>query len=159
MTSFVPTRICAFDTSPLLLWLAGRTDPLIIARFKHLRMFEPDDYELLDKLAGKFDSIVTTPHVLTEASNHAHHLKGPLGDALLQTFANFAAGTQEHLLSAAGLAKQREFIQLGITDCALTELNPDVTIITTDFHLAAVLSSKSKPVLNFNNLRQSRLFR
>jgi len=122
-------------------------------------MFQLDDYQLLDRLLERFDKLVTTPHVLTEVSNHAHHLKGPLGVSLLERFAQFSASTLENHRSAVELSRRPEFISLGIADCALTELGTGITVITTDFRLSGILEAKGHPVLNLNKLRQERLFR
>jgi hypothetical protein len=152
------TRVAALDSSPLLLWLAGRTDSLIIARFKHLAMYQLDDCELLDQLVGGFGSLITTPHILTEVSNHARHLKGPLGALMMESFAKFSAECAEHFVAASELSKQSEYRRFGITDCGLASLGSEVTVVTTDFDLAGVLQAQGQPVINFNNFRQARFF-
>jgi len=158
VTERLRSRVAALDSSPLLLWLAGRADPLIIPRFKHLAMFQIDDYELLDRLLLSFESIVTTPHVLTEVSNHAHHLKGSLGESLLNSFSQCSLTTPEIFGSACDSARGEEYLRFGITDCALTALSNDITVITTDFRLSGLLGSQGERVLNFNQYRQARLF-
>ncbi len=121
-------------------------------------MFQKDDFELLDELVLTFHSVVTTPHVLTEVSNHARHMKGPLGESLLKAFAQFSLKTEEHFRAAIGLATRNEFTELGLTDCALADLSSDITVITTDFRLADLRSRSHKPVINFNLYRQARFF-
>jgi hypothetical protein len=121
-------------------------------------MYQLDDYELLDRLVSRFSSLITTPHVLTEVSNHARHLKGPLGLALMDSFARFSSQCEEQFIAASELERQTEYRRFGITDCGLWSLGRDVTVVTTDFDLAGVLEAKGKPVINFNHYRQSRLF-
>lgn len=150
-------RSALLDSSPLLLWLAGKTDSRIITRFKHLAMFQIDDYELLDRLLRDFSAIGTTPHVLTEVSNHAQHLKGPMGEALFKTFRAFTANAQERFVSSPVLSRREEFERFGLTDCALAEAGDEITVITTDFRLTGHLQAHGKHVINLNHLRQSRL--
>jgi predicted nucleic acid-binding protein len=149
--------VAVLDTSPLLLWLAGKADSRIIATFKHLNMFQVADYELLDELLGGFTSVVTTPHVLTEVSNHARHLKGSFGLMLLDELQKFSNQTTEIYRESKILSERYEFRTLGITDCALAELSETVTVVTTDFRLAGYLQSQGKQVINFNHRRQTRL--
>lgn len=150
-------RVALLDSSPLLLWLAGRTEPRIISRFKHLAMFQIDDFELLDKLLQSYLSIATTPHVLTEVSNHAHHLKGSLGVALIQELAEFANKADERFAPSQALSRNEEFQRFGLTDCALSECSRESTVITTDFRLAGYLEARGRYVVNLNHLRQPRL--
>jgi hypothetical protein len=120
-------------------------------------MFQIDDYELLERFLGSYSSLVTTPHVLTEVSNHAHHLKGPLGEGLLSSLALFARESEEVFASSRILSHREEFIRFGLTDCALSDCSNEVTVITSDFRLAGHLEAKGRYVVNFNHLRQSRL--
>lgn len=154
-----PLRSVLLDSSPLLLWLAGRTDPRIISRFKHLAMFQLDDYELLDRVLQGFRFIVTTPHVLTEVSNHAQHLKGPSGEALIEALAEFASSAPERFTLSSSLGRREEFKRFGLTDCDLWDASSEVTLLTTDFRLAGYLEAEGKRVINLNHLRQSRLLR
>ena len=156
MKPLISTRIAALDSSPLLLWLAGRADSLIIARFKHLAMYQLDDYEVLDRLVRQFSALVTTPHILTEVSNHARHLKGSLGTTLMNSFTSFSSDCAERFIAAEELSRQTEYRRFGITDSGLMSLGDAVTVITTDFELAGVLRAKGSPVINFNSYREAR---
>jgi len=120
-------------------------------------MFQIDDYELLDRFLRDFHAIAMTPHVLTEVSNHAQHLKGSLGEALFESFARFSADSTERFTPASVLSRGDEFKHFGMTDWALAEAADEVTIITTDFRLAGYLQTEGKEVVNLNHLRQLRL--
>jgi len=56
------------DTNLLIVLLVGNTSEEFIAKVKPTRTYTVQDYRLLIKLIKSFN-VVTTPHILTEASN------------------------------------------------------------------------------------------
>lgn len=62
------------DTNLLLLYVVGAYSPRWIGRFKHTSAFTEDDFELLGRLMGQFQTVVTTPHVLTDLQRSATFL-------------------------------------------------------------------------------------
>jgi len=57
------------ETNLLLLYLIGRTNQNQISKFKRTQVFTIEDFDLLGRFMGKFKTLITTPHVLTELSN------------------------------------------------------------------------------------------
>lgn len=62
------------DTNLLLLYVVGVYEPHRIERFKRTSTFTTEDFELLKRLLGHFETVATTPPVLTEVSNFLGHL-------------------------------------------------------------------------------------
>jgi len=62
-------RIALLDTNVLLLKMVAETDPSLLRTFKRVQTFEERDIALLDRLLSEFDTLLSTPHVLAEASN------------------------------------------------------------------------------------------
>jgi hypothetical protein len=145
------------DSNLLLLWLAASIDPPLW-KWKRIQMFDVEDALLLNRILARFRSISTTPHVLTEVSNLANQLHGPHRQTLFLQLGAYARSTPEHFSSSSSLSSRPEFVRLGITDCALSEVGPASTVMTADYRLAGHLESSGKSVVNFNLLRQSRLF-
>lgn len=149
-------RVAVLDTNILLLYLASKTQPPMWS-WKRVQEFDADDALLLGRLLGQFEALATTPHVLTEVSNFANQLHGLHRQLILQQLSLYASRNLEHYRASVSLTEHPEFIPLGITDCALCDLDPESTVITTDFRLSARLGVTGKSVVNFNHLRQSRL--
>lgn len=59
------------DANLLLLFFVGLADRTLIARHERTSKFTADDFDLLDKFAGQFRPIVTTPNILTLVVNLA----------------------------------------------------------------------------------------
>lgn len=57
------------DTNLLLLYVVGAHDPERIGRFPRTDTYTEDDFDLLERLLGYFETAVTTPPILTEVSN------------------------------------------------------------------------------------------
>lgn len=57
------------DTNVLLLYLVGSIDPQNVGRFKRTAKYDENDFRILSNLVNLFKTNVTTPHILTEASN------------------------------------------------------------------------------------------
>jgi len=150
------TKEAVLDSNLLLLWLVDGVQPSLW-KWKRIQMFEPEDAVLLRQLLARFSTVSTTPHVLTEASNFANQLSGFQRDVVFRRLGNYASETVERFKNSALLASRPEFVRFGITDCGLSEIGPESTVITMDFRLAGHLHSQGKSVLNFNHLRQSRL--
>ena len=61
------TKGVIVDTN--LLHIVGAQNPDRIDRFSRTDTFTADDFKLLDRLLGYFETAVTTPPILTEVSN------------------------------------------------------------------------------------------
>jgi rRNA-processing protein FCF1 len=147
------------DTNLLLLYVVGAVDRKEIGRFKRTIKFLPEDFDLLLRVMSFFQSVVTTPHILTEVSN----LAGQIGDhAKSGVFAKIAQGVvefREEHVPTSELTAQPSFIRFGLTDTAvLHHARGRFLVLTDDFPLSQYLQHQGVDVVNFNHLRMSTLF-
>ncbi len=145
------------DTNLLILYLVGLATPQRITTFKPIvnQGFSTADFELLRKITLLFKRLVTTPHILTEISNHSDKLKGVDKLRFYALLRSKLVGWKEHYTESAELCQRDEFIKLGLTDTAITDIAPgNFLVITVDFELAGHLQKKKVDVINFNHLRQ-----
>jgi len=147
------------DTNLLLLFVVGAFDRKEIGRFRRTTKFLPEDFDLLVRFMGFFQSVVTTPHILTEVSN----LAGQIGDHVKGgVFAKLAQGVvefQEEHVSTVELTTQPSFVRFGVTDTAvLHHARGRFLVLTDDFPLSQYLQHHGVDVVNFNHLRMSTLF-
>jgi len=143
------------DTNILLLLVVGRTDPDQIIRFKRTRdRFDRDDYDRLLDYMRHFRVTVTTPHILTEASNLLAAFHGTRLHRSREVFARIVRFVTEHIDPASELVARPQFVYLGLTDVGIIRAaTPDTTVLTDDAVLAAALLSLGRNVRNFNQLR------
>ena len=142
------------DTNLLLLYLVGAYDRRLVSRFKRTAdRFEPEDFDTLARLLGQFDVIVTTPYVLTEASNFLGQLSGRVKEECFTLFARSISKMSEKHTLATNLSRSPAFIKFGLTDVSIHEAAKDYLVLTDDFPLAGYLGRQGVDVLNFNNIR------
>ncbi len=147
------------DTNLLLLLLIGSLNPSLIGKNKITASqgFDEKDFNQLRNFAGNFQKLITTPHILTEVSNHAEKIKGADHLKFLQQFTSLIESERmkEHSESSKLLAKTDAFVRFGLTDAAISHLaNKNFLVLTTDRTLPGYLSRKGVGVINFNNVRQ-----
>ena len=67
------------DTNLLLLLLIGSGVPHLLETFKPIQNqgFKKKDFELLARACSFFKTLITTPHILTETSNHSGKVSEP----------------------------------------------------------------------------------
>lgn len=63
------TQKIVLDTNLLMLLVAGLTNPAFIAKHKRTKTFSTDDFKLLQGILRKYQKLLLTSHVLSEASN------------------------------------------------------------------------------------------
>lgn len=145
------------DTNLLVLLVIGAVDEAWIGRHKRSKAFVPSDWQLLLELIDN-KPVLTTPHILTEASNLLR--QGGLTDAahvrLMGALADFIATAREVHVSANDVATESVFMRLGLTDAVIQSLaQPDVHLLTTDFELHGAALRQGQLVTNFNHLRDT----
>ena len=142
------------DANILLLYFIGGFSREQISRFKRTRQFTAGDYDLLVRLLAHFDSVITTPNILTEVNS----LSGQLGEPVkTQYFEQFARGIRtldEQYVASESAARLDEFPKLGLTDSGIMHLaKSKYLVLTDDFKLARFLEGAGIDVLNFNHIR------
>ena len=145
------------DTNLLLLLFIGNALPEILSTFKPIanHRFSEGDYKLLIHFANQFEKWVTTPHILTEISNHCDKLKGPHRTTYCESIAPLIKRFKEETIEAAILCDREQFVDFGLTDTAISEISPgNYLVLTTDFDLLGYLKKRKVDVINFTHLRQ-----
>lgn len=142
------------DTNILLLYFVGLFDSKVIPKFKRTMMFAEEDYFTLLKLLGYFETIVTTPNILTEVSNLSGQLPGHWKLSYFEIFGRGIILLDEHYCSSPDIIEIEEFKQFGLTDVGILHLAKSrYLVITEDFKLSQYLQKKGIDVLNFNHIR------
>src|SRR6266542_1210123 len=130
------------DTNVLLLFIVGSVDPDLVGRFKVTASqgFTEADFDLLQAFIGNFRKVVTTPHILTEVSNHADKLKGKNHANIFQVLIALIEMLEEKSEPAKSLAKSHAFISFGLTDAAIGFLAAKgFLVLTVDLPLVGYL--------------------
>lgn len=142
------------DSNLLLLYYVGAHDRQHVARFRRTRdRFVPEDFDTLKHLLGRFNKVVTTPHVLTEVSNLLGQLSGQIRENCFDLFADSISRMDERCTPGTSLSNSPVFARFSITDAAILDVSGDCLVLTDDFPLANYLRSRNVDVLNFNNIR------
>lgn len=143
------------DTNLLLLFYIGGYDQRQIARFKRTAdRFISVDFDTLAAVLEQFDTVVTTPHILTEVSNLMGQLSGRVRDGCFDLLAQSIPKLHERHTASTDLAGDEAFIKLGITDTSILEAATDhYLVLTDDLPLYSYLGGRGLDVLNFNNIR------
>ena len=142
------------DTNILLLWFVGAANRDRIAKFSRTQDFSAEDYDLLRRILSQFDSIVTTPNILTEVNSLANKLSGNDRDKYFQNFASIVDGLVEVYLESRRIVKLEKFSEYGLTDSGIIDLVANqYLVLTDDLKLASYLQKNAVDVINFNHLR------
>ena len=96
MTAVIPVgnskRTLLLDANVMLLLCVGLWDRSRISKFKRTRIFTDEDFDLLSQLVAGYGTVVTTPHVLSEVSNHADFHGEPERSAFFAWLADLYPG-------------------------------------------------------------------
>lgn len=140
----------ALVTNVALLYVIGSENPAAVERWGRTNMFSASDFSLLLKAMSFAKSIVTTPHVLTEASYFLGSDRRPWLRQFLGEF------REEHpaIATMQSPLERRRFQRLGLADWGLARLAGEHTLVlTTDLDLCIDIESSGHNVMNFNHLR------
>jgi predicted nucleic acid-binding protein len=149
-----PRKKLVLDSNLLLLWITARYDLRLLSSFKRVQMFTQTDAELLAWIIDQFTVLVTTPHIVTEASNLANSLTSYARPGWFKFLQGFAMEVVEETPALRSLAEREEFVRFGVTDCALSSLASEHLIVTTDYRFSNYTASRGVPIINFYDLRK-----
>lgn len=142
------------DTNLLLVLLVGAVDRTAITSFKRTRAYTPDDFDLLNAFVGRYQQVVVTPHVLTEASNLLGQLQPNLRGPARRVVAQLVPKLLEEVAPSSELVAEPLFTRLGLTDAAIARTSRgSVTVLTDDLDLYDALARQGGDVVNFNHVR------
>lgn len=150
-------KVVLLDSNLLVLLVIGVVNKRWIGRHKRSRAFEPSDWELLLDLINQ-RPVLTTPHILTEASNllRSGGLKGEAEEQLMAALATFFDNAREEHVPARDVSTNVVYLRLGLADAVIHSLaRPDIELLTADFDLYRAALHKGQPVTNFNHYRAS----
>lgn len=145
------------DTNLLLLYLIGGKDPKLLEGSRRLNAYTQEDFDLLVEFieVNGFTQLVSTPHILTEASNLIgieHDLLKTLGREAIKEYVQHCDEITHH---ACMLVEEPGFSRLGLTDVAIKIASRlPAFVITADFLLYVHLAEEGVDVVNFNHIRQ-----
>ena len=151
------TKGILIDTNILLLYFVGALSRERIVRFRRTEQFSANDYALLVRLLINFNTVVTTPNVLTEVNSLLNQLGEPDRSACYRIFARKIALLQEHYIPSQEVASlDWAFMQYGLTDCGIASLaQSKYLVLTDDLKAANYLYGRGVATINFNHLRSS----
>jgi hypothetical protein len=153
----IHSKTLLLDTNLLILLFIGSKDSLMISKARTLSAFVEDDYDLLGKVinSNSFNSLVTTPHIMTEVSNLLGKERDDIQRLGREAMAEFLSKCIEHTDSSAILVSEPEFHRLGLTDVAIAVASRlPAFVLTADLHLYLHVSSSGLEAENFNHIRQ-----
>ncbi|MGB3635860.1 MAG: hypothetical protein WA982_17620 [Rubrobacteraceae bacterium] len=140
-----------------MLLLVGAYDRNQVERTRRIRdKFRAEDFDILVAVLDQFETLVTTPHVLTETSNLlAQQLSGYVKDEVFSIFARLVSTNwHEKREASSTLVNAPTFSWLGLTDIAISDAaRNSYLVLTDDAPLANHLGRLQIDVLNFNYLR------
>lgn len=152
----MPPRGYFIDSNLLVLFVAGREDPALIARHRRLEGYSIGDYVLLLQMVDKVDQVLVTPNTLTETSNLLSQHREPERSRLLWRLRAVIQDSREITVSSAVAADNPAFARLGLTDAALLEVaTADTPLVTMDFNLYWQVSAAkgAEAAVNFTAYR------
>ncbi|MBA4114927.1 MAG: hypothetical protein H0X71_00460 [Rubrobacter sp.] len=144
------------DTNLLLLYFIGRYDQGLIERWGRTNdRFVSVDYDTLLLLLERFDTLVVTPHVLTEVSNLLGYLNEPARSECRELFGQTIRSLMdEKRTSGDDLSEHRAFLPFGIADASVADAAAgSYLVLTDDLDLYGYLENEGVGVLNFNEIR------
>jgi hypothetical protein len=144
------------DTNILLLYFVGAVNHKMITKFKRTRNrgFSEEDYFILVTLVKQFNTLITTPNILTEVSNFLGQLPEDLHQDYFDTFAHGITTFDEQYFSSSTVSKSYEFQRFGLTHASIIHFaKGNYLLVTADFKLSQYSQSVGLDTLNFNHLK------
>jgi rRNA-processing protein FCF1 len=142
------------DANLLIVLLVGKLGPAHLINCRATKSFTPDDFSLLERFVMQFNTLVTTPHILTEVSNLAERLPEGLLDRFRTMFREVIKSLSEQPRPAMEIAWDAAFLRFGLTDTAIAMVVPRrYLVLTADLPLCGLLQRRKIDVINFNHIR------
>lgn len=150
-------RRVLLDASLVVLLVVGNVGRERVTEHKRLSSYAPEDWDRLIAELSRYDQIVVTPNILTEASNHIR-----TGDKANQAqyaavFGQLAFEVIEHYLPSDQAVLHPDFSRLGLADVASLLVNQnELTLLTVDAGLYVAALTHGLEAQNFNHIRDPR---
>lgn len=142
------------DTNLLLVAIVAAVDSRQVGRIGRTRGYTAADAALLDEVVSEHDSILVTPHILTEASNLLGKVEQPLLAMIRSRLAELVPKWTERADSSSDVVSDPFFRRFGMTDAAIVRASgADVTVLTDDLPLYDALARQGHRAINFTHVR------
>ncbi len=147
-------KTLALDANVLVLLTVGLANPKFIARHKRTHpTYRQEHFELLLDEVTRAQTLATTSHALTEASNLLRQCAQPMRSEIMATLAGLIQTSEELAPTAARASAAPEFLRLGLTDAAFTLIDSSrYRVLSADLDLIVALEMQGFEVLNFHAL-------
>lgn len=148
------SRGLLIDANLLLLYFVGTHDRRLTTSFKRTKAFAVEDFLLLGYIIHSFDSVVTTPHVLTEVNGLSNQIPGRVRFDYYGTFGSMAAELDEKVMPFTTVRTDTAFRVIGLTDAAIAVVASEpLLVLSVDLDLVTHLQHRGIDAVNFNHLR------
>ncbi|MEL6351628.1 MAG: hypothetical protein AAFR58_07680 [Cyanobacteria bacterium J06627_28] len=148
------------DTNILLVLIFGLLDPRRLSQRRGTESFTQKDYTLLNLLLSRFNTVITTPSVLTEVNSFINNLAEPDRSRCYQLLAIALSDQAQTTMLEVYVPSQEiasldwPFAKYGLTDCSIAEAAYDkYLVLTNDFKLSSYLQFRGVDAISFTNLR------
>ena len=145
------------DANLLVLYVVGVVNRRRIRQFKRTRKHTEEDFDLLLRVLGRFDTLFSVSHVLAEVSNLTD-LSGRERLLARECLKRTIALLKEPELPSARATEHKCYLRLGLADAAVATAASDhgLEVLTDDLDLYLALAKESIAVTNFTHLREAR---
>lgn len=147
------------DANLLIVLLVGNTNEKIINKVKPTRAYTIEDYRFLLRLIKHF-RVVTTPHILTEASNLCEKTEKHHKDKIMLQFSKTVIDLIEFPIPSKEAVTTPIFRKLGLSDSIIFQLGKKgLIVLTDDFELHNYLLGNDITAANINHFRSEYLLK
>jgi len=137
------------DTNLLILWIVGNLGPARIGG-RRLEAFEIAHLEWLNQFTGQFQGYVSTPNILTEASNLIGSGNQQLCKGACDALAEYISVLDEVYVPSASMLAEPYFAKLGLADASLVALSRRGDhVLTADGPLYGLFTGYGVRIHNF----------
>ena len=139
-----------------MLLLVGTYDVGNIRAYKVTQSYKRVDFELLLWLLEPFATIITTPSILAEVSNHSGNANGRFGLSYFDFFVNRILIYTEVYPRSLEFVEHEAFRRLGLTDAGIIHAarRGNYLVLTDDLPLAVHAQELGADAVNFTALRE-----
>jgi len=141
------------DTNVLLLYLCGRSFRTSLDKLKFLRKYTPSNVDLVERIVDYFPRVVTTAHILTEASNIAgRDLREDVRQVFWSEFRESLETWDERVVPVSEVSMETTLEKFGLTDAVLEKLAQEqILVLSDDRPLTGLLTKRGLPALNLRH--------
>lgn len=148
-------RRVLLDANLVVLLVVGNVSRERIEHHKRLAAYVAEDWDLLIAELSRYDQIVVTPNILTEASNLVRSGDKAYQADFAHVFAELSVTIVEHYVPSETAVFNVDFDRLGLADAASIEVGTkDLTLLTADVGLYLAALRHGHEARNFNHLRE-----